>query len=67
MLQLGDNTLAASDDNSMAAAASTAVTLTRHRLFTGLTPGSTTFALNYRTTATAATMTRRSLSVIPLG
>jgi len=38
-----------------------------HHYFTGLTPGSTTFTLQYKVSAGTATINNRELTVIPIG
>lgn len=65
----GANTVAASDAACMQHADPTASSPEQGswgKLFTGLTPGSTTFTLQYRVSAGTGTFLNRSISVIPL-
>lgn len=64
----GTNTIAASDNQAVYIA--TNVTVENQgswvKVFTGLTPGSTTFKMKYRAVAGTATFKNRSISVVPL-
>lgn len=64
----GANTIAPVDDESIRKDdASFTVTTSRTKLFTGLTPGSTTFTMKYRVgTASTGNFFSRNLTVIPL-
>ena len=63
----GANTVAAGDNESIRNDAATfSGTQSRARLFTGLTPGSTTVTLKFRTASGTANFFTRNLTVIPL-
>lgn len=59
----GASTVAADDDRSIGSNSSTRHTSSRTMLVTGLTPGSTTFTMKYRSTSGTATWVRRSIFV----
>lgn len=63
----GANTVAANDNESIRNDAATFAGIqSRAKLFTGLTPGSTTFTLKFRTASGTANFFSRNLLVIPL-
>lgn len=65
----GANTLAAADANGITHRQTTATSQTRvgmTKLFTGLTPGSTTFTMKFKTIANTGTWLDRNITVIPL-
>lgn len=67
----GANTIAAADTFAMiyglpTTGAGESLSASFGRLFTGLTPGSTTFKMKYRTSSGTATFANRSITVIPL-
>ncbi|CAB4132610.1 hypothetical protein UFOVP253_41 [uncultured Caudovirales phage] len=65
----GANTIAATDGNALMqknAQASDEKTNSWSKLFTGLTPGSTTFKMKYKVNANTGSFANRSISVIPL-
>lgn len=65
----GASTIAASDAESLNLRLTTATAAERATyatLVTGLTPGSTTFAMKYRVAAGTGTWSSRSISVIPI-
>lgn len=63
----GANTVAASDTNIMSLVVGTNESISGSiRLFSGLTPGSTTFTMKYRVDTGTGTFERRNLTVIPL-
>lgn len=61
----GANTYAASD-NDLLYTASATVGIGKSKLFTGLTPGSTTITLKFRVDATTGTFLRRVVWAVPL-
>lgn len=66
----GANTVTASDDHSFYLRPPTAdyiTSVTKTHLFTGLTPGSTTFTVKYRVGGGTGTFSRRQLIVRPGG
>lgn len=66
----GANTLAAHADNGCQLRpmiVNGQATVGTHVLFTGLTPGSTTFTLKYSVTGSTGTYARRRLTVLPWG
>lgn len=63
----GASTVAPNDNESIRNDASTFVGIqSRGKLFTGLTPGSNTFTLKFRTASGTANFFSRNLTVIPL-
>ena len=63
----GANTTAASDANGVQMKMNSSdATYSRMTIITGLTAGSTTFTLSYRTTAGTATYSNRTISIVPL-
>lgn len=62
----GANTLAAGDQNSVANTGTAAFILGRSVLLTGLTPGSTTVTMLFKSTSGTATFVNRNIYAIPL-
>jgi hypothetical protein len=62
----GANTIAASDARALINATNVEIAASKVILLTGLTPGATTFKLQYRVTAGTGTFLNRDIAVIPL-